>query len=285
MQGYIDLTSNENISSRLVARYATPRGFKAWASFKRQGIPNTYLVDKICNTCNYNKISNLVSLGPGDAITDYLIAKRCSCCKNYIAVDYSDEVINNTIITMKELDVNIAGVRADFEIQIEKLFKHLRNVATEGPIALTLLGNTIGNFTNEVSWLTKLKSVLFRDDRFFVEISTKRPGWNVGRDWRGNINTYPKELIKLYSCDDANITNASEATKYYSSEIIKGLICKSDRFVVRNKVSMEALSVVTRYDLSIFADYIHSELGFSVLSITENKYNEYIGRALLEIKV
>jgi hypothetical protein len=138
-------------------------------------------------------VGTLVSLGPGDGISDLeLLAALSGECEGglrergvkYIPVDISRALLETAIAAIQPRhDVPVA-VQCDFEEGQEFLRRALDRWAAP-PLLFALLGGTLGNLDKgELSFFEGLRILMRAEDAILVDVPLAGPAWTPENDPR-----------------------------------------------------------------------------------------------------
>jgi hypothetical protein len=195
--GYVDV----NVKGRIIVTiehglvlptpyaYLTETGFHNWLRLTEDASYTYYrdsldlirgagptLAATIKETLRADKI-DVISLGPGDGAKDTLMLQALSehfdaSDLHYYPFDVNPSMISRAMKTVAEIDrlqqIQVKAILADFDSlpQFSEIYEY-----RSAPNLLMLLGNTLGNLSNERTFLEEIhQSAMFEGDLLLVDV-------------------------------------------------------------------------------------------------------------------
>lgn len=227
------------------------------------------VVGKISNNCRC-----VVSLGPGDALTDLEILQQIrqkDRLIQYIPVDISDGLLQRA---MRKLagDVQVPiGILADFEDGLNFVTSQVHKFGSP-PYLFTLLGNTIGDLDlPESRFLRQLGMKMTQEDWLLLEMSTITSKWTWSADRRTKHDSYGGAFRKF-------IANGLAARTHEPVEAISSAFNTRIEFEesfeaepdgvcinINDSKSCRRICCITRYRAEKLREWFEDELNFAVV--------------------
>lgn len=159
-------------------------------------------------------VRSFISLGPGDAETDEVIAlelQRREPWLEYIPVDICDALLMRAVnLLCRQVRVPV-GVLADFEDGMPFIHRQLDEYATP-PKLFGLLGGTFGNLDRrERNFLSRVCQRMKRGEYFLFDASLAGASWEMERDRRGSHASFGPEYRRFIAQGICRHTGASES--------------------------------------------------------------------------
>lgn len=168
-------------------------------SYGIQTFPNRWnvLKESIGSRVHY------VSIGPGTGEKDAIILKHLESLGSspivYIPVDISADLLRMSLEVsvqgIKDGDVDVLPVELD--IASERGLQGLKEVIglmTDGPVLISLLGNTLANFRDDQNMLARIATLLSSpDDMLLMELATAQEATDdlaakAGSEYEGSVS-------------------------------------------------------------------------------------------------
>ena len=210
---------------------------------------------------------NYVSIGPGTGEKDGFVLKHLEGLASspivYIPVDISSDLLRMSLdVSMQGIDdtiIDVLPVELDIasDLGLEGL-KKVIDLMTDGPVLLSLLGNTLANFRKDAAMLDRIARLLSgSDDMLLMELATAKDATEdlanlAASEYEGSVsfrNFVMAALTQYTNCtaesgnvsyDGAVSGKAIEITTYFSpKKRLEIYVSDTDHFALGTKESIE----------------------------------------------
>jgi uncharacterized SAM-dependent methyltransferase len=177
-----------------------------------------------------------VSIGPGTGEKDAAILRHLEAFASepivYIPVDISADLLRMSLeVSVEDIDENLIDVLpVELDITSNRGLDGLRQVIgemTDGPVLISLLGNTLGNFRDDSSMLGRISTLLSSaEDRFLIEVATTEGATEdlatlAGQEYAGSVSF--RHFVMAALAQYTNVTPESGEVIHQGRVIANGL--------------------------------------------------------------
>jgi L-histidine Nalpha-methyltransferase len=250
-----------------------------------------------------------ISIGPGTGEKDGTIIRHLQAQSDdqilYIPVDISADLLRMSLdVSLQGVDagrINVLPVELDItsEVGLEGLHR-VTEVMADGPVLLSLLGNTVGNFREDKAMLARIANLLSsREDMLLLEVATTEKATEelaqlAGDEYAGSVSF--RNFVMAALSQYTNLTTESGvvehqgrvsgrclevATVFTAGTALDIYVNDNDHFVLPPDQSIE-LYRSRKYTEGAFAELIG---GFTVLRNSQMPYSREFGILTSALKV
>ncbi|HET7454152.1 MAG TPA: L-histidine N(alpha)-methyltransferase [Solirubrobacterales bacterium] len=242
-----------------------------------------------------------VSIGPGTGEKDGTVLKHLASVASepivYIPVDISADLLRMSLeVSMQGIDEEkIDVLPIELDIASDRGLEGLRKVIglmTDGPVLLSLLGNTLANFQEDAKMLANIAALLSgSDDMLLMEVATTKEASDeiaakAASEYEGSVsfrNFVMAALTQYTNCtaesgrvvyDGHSSGTAIEITTYFTpKKRLEIYVSDTDHFPLGTKESIE-LYRSRKYTPEALENLFS---GFSELSQKDTPYSDDFG--------
>jgi hypothetical protein len=236
----------------------------------------------------FNQIPDYVSLGPGtgekdrillNAVLDITSAQNENCELHYYPYDACAEMLSMAFGHIKQDErltykVKIKAIRADFEHI--KYFRPVYDFRPE-PNIFALLGNTFGNYANDIGFLDRIRDAMNVDDILLLEVRLFKNESELSaggsEDLRKRFNFSPLECVGVtYEAEKLKYLKVDNCSRVDGTKTLRGIY---ENFSVgKEKYEETTLCYIHHYRLKKLIEAVSKpERKFSVLEVFESPTN------------
>lgn len=225
------------------------------------------------------EFNTLVSLGPGDGVTDQILCTHFGRVKriNYVPVDINPYLLAEAIKTVGSVARTEMGIVCDFEDELDFLGNELRT-HTWGPYLFTILGYTVCNLDRrEGKFFSNISNLMRKGDLLLFDYLAIEKGWQY-RKYREIWHTEWDSKMRKLICDACS-KRTNEDSRVLLSEFesrFKFEIGKSDLLkesfptrIVHRATGLLATNIRRYYGFSKWLSNFHFELVKENLNIEQ----------------
>lgn len=182
-------------------------------------------------------VGTLVSLGPGDGLTDARLVRSLRPDAKggdvprlrYIPVDISRLLLETAVANLASLADIPAGVLCDFEAQPDFLADAVARYR-DGPVLFALLGGTVGNLDgHEAPFFDGVRRMMRPIDLFLVELPLAGPAWLPETEPRLRADGYSEACRRFFLEGLGRATSDGEPNARVDDDFARGVILSHDR--------------------------------------------------------